>query len=229
MSMLGLNTLFKLSKYLQKILSDSRPFGGLGVVLCGDFFQLPPVQDSALYTNGKNKSTGKVSEACIVGLHIYNYIKQNVVILDVVKRTDNKEYAILQEKVRLGTWDENDIKTINNQVDATLLSPNFLNDGDMDYDYQPTAVVKNITRHGIYMSMMVHITEDLYEKQKSLPIVLYAKMTVIPRKNKITKIKEPNNPLSNNEIAYLHTLSDDITDKMPTALFLYLGAYVIIT
>ena len=66
----------------------------------------------------------------------------------------------------------------------------------MVYDYQPTAVVKNKTRHGLYMSMMIHIAGNLHNNQLTLPILLHANLTVIPRLNKKTKKRASNDALN---------------------------------
>lgn len=42
-SMLSANVLDNVDRVCKSIRWDRRPFGGLQVVLCGDFFQLPPV------------------------------------------------------------------------------------------------------------------------------------------------------------------------------------------
>ena len=153
MSMLGLNMINKLSKYVASALGNNHPFGGLGIVICGDFFQLPPVLDSPLYSNGKIKKTGKISDNCLKGMQIYNYIvNNNVVVLDVIKRTENGEYAELQEKVRLGLWSNNVVNSINERVGAELKLPSDVDENDIDYDYEPTPLVKNKTRQLIYES-----------------------------------------------------------------------------
>ena len=42
-SMLSAELLDLLSRVGQRIRRDDRPFGGLQIILCGDFFQLPPI------------------------------------------------------------------------------------------------------------------------------------------------------------------------------------------
>jgi ATP-dependent exoDNAse (exonuclease V) alpha subunit len=43
-SMLSANTLDMIDRIVREIKNDQRPFGGMQVIFCGDFFQLPPVQ-----------------------------------------------------------------------------------------------------------------------------------------------------------------------------------------
>mmetsp|Transcript_41942 Transcript_41942/g.72664 ORF Transcript_41942/g.72664 Transcript_41942/m.72664 type:complete len:407 (-) Transcript_41942:123-1343(-) len=55
-SMLSGEFLERASAGLSKVRQDSRPFGGIQVVLCGDFLQLPPVSsDSALQRPGAKR------------------------------------------------------------------------------------------------------------------------------------------------------------------------------
>lgn len=49
-SMIGADTLFAIDHRLRDILANlDEPFGGLSILLCGDFYQLPPVGQSPLY------------------------------------------------------------------------------------------------------------------------------------------------------------------------------------
>lgn len=45
--MLSANTLDMINKVVQAARADLRPFGGLQVIFCGDFFQLPPVSKNS--------------------------------------------------------------------------------------------------------------------------------------------------------------------------------------
>lgn len=48
-SIISLAQLKMIESRLSQALPRSRPFGGMNIVLCGDFFQLPPVSGSALF------------------------------------------------------------------------------------------------------------------------------------------------------------------------------------
>ena len=47
-SMMGCAKLLELDAILQKLMKNSAPFGGLDVILVGDFAQLPPVKQTSL-------------------------------------------------------------------------------------------------------------------------------------------------------------------------------------
>jgi ATP-dependent exoDNAse (exonuclease V) alpha subunit len=52
-SMISATTLDMVDRVVQMVRRDGRPFGGLQVVLVGDFFQLPPVMSSQDMNNTK--------------------------------------------------------------------------------------------------------------------------------------------------------------------------------
>jgi ATP-dependent exoDNAse (exonuclease V) alpha subunit len=52
-SMISANTLDMIDKIVQMMRRDGRPFGGLQVVLVGDFFQLPPVMSTQEASSNK--------------------------------------------------------------------------------------------------------------------------------------------------------------------------------
>lgn len=55
-SMLGLSLFEKIDQILSSIRNNSRPFGGIQVVFCGDFAQLPPVNDKYCFLSPVWKS-----------------------------------------------------------------------------------------------------------------------------------------------------------------------------
>ena len=87
------------------------PFGGMNVILTGDFHQFEPVgrPHEALYSQPiPGRPEKKMST---VGRNLYSQF-DTVVILTEQKRTDDEVWTHLLEKIRVGECDEDDIKML---------------------------------------------------------------------------------------------------------------------
>lgn len=78
--------------------SSMPPFGGIQIILMGDFFQLPPVS---------NKKTD--IKFCFQTEEWSKTIGENVICLTVTKRCNNPEFAKLLDRVRWGVHTQEDL------------------------------------------------------------------------------------------------------------------------
>ena len=95
-SMLGVQSLMKIDIRCRELKGlPNVPFGGLSIILIGDFFQLKPVKDSPLYSN---QVKGVLSKACISE---YKKLFKSVVILrENWRQKIDPYYADLLLKIR---------------------------------------------------------------------------------------------------------------------------------
>jgi ATP-dependent exoDNAse (exonuclease V) alpha subunit len=97
-SMLNASRLDLVNNICQALRQDLRPFGGLQIILCGDFFQLPPV------TAGK-KEDGRF----VVESEIWNNMNLKVCYLDEQYRQEDQRFLKILNAIR------------NNAVDADII------------------------------------------------------------------------------------------------------------
>ena len=89
-SMLSAKQLDLVNHICQAFKEDMRPFGGMQVVFCGDFFQLPPV--------GRNgKDVRFVTES-----QVWNNMELKVCYLDEQHRQSDKKFLQLLRSIREG-------------------------------------------------------------------------------------------------------------------------------
>jgi hypothetical protein len=88
-SMLGLKTLAWVDQRLREIFPENRDefFGGLSVILIGDFFQLPPVLNKPLYSTRDD-----LKDIEIVGRNAYLSFDKSV-FLTTVQRQQGEDQA----------------------------------------------------------------------------------------------------------------------------------------
>lgn len=89
---------------------NDKPFGGLQVVLVGDFFQLPPVNRN----DSRAGSFVLSSNAWQNGAFTVCYLQQQY------RQSDDDAYAEILNGIRAGVLTRNQLATLQNRIDVTL-------------------------------------------------------------------------------------------------------------
>jgi len=128
-SMLGAELLDKLNFIFQNVRGNKRPMGGMQLVLCGDFLQLPPIRDKFLFEYSDYKS-----------LNIKRFE------LTKLKRFTDKAYSELLSRFRVGKPTESDIdilrsryekyKEIENDIKNWEIRPTKIYSKKVDVEYE---------------------------------------------------------------------------------------------
>ena len=94
----------------RKVRGNDKPFGGLQVILVGDFFQLPPVN------RNDSKAGGFVlsSDTWQAGSFTVCYLEKQY------RQSDDDEYAQILNGIRAGVLTRNQLTTLQNRIDVTL-------------------------------------------------------------------------------------------------------------
>ena len=104
-SMVGRVGLARISKALGRIFPDNRdqPFGGLSVLLFGDFNQLPPVGDTPLYNSKKYPNTSLNNKLSNIGRDTYLAFTESVELSSIMRQagTDPDSMAFKDALSRL--------------------------------------------------------------------------------------------------------------------------------
>ncbi|CCK70649.1 DNA helicase PIF1 KNAG_0E03960 [Huiozyma naganishii CBS 8797] len=95
-SMLDGELLDKLNFIAQKIRKNHEPFGGIQVIFCGDFFQLPPV----------SKDPNNPTKFAFESASWKRGINMTIMLQKVFRQQGDTEFINMLNKMRLGTIDE---------------------------------------------------------------------------------------------------------------------------
>jgi ATP-dependent DNA helicase PIF1 len=96
-SMLDAELLTKISKFLTIVRKNEQPFGGLNIVFCGDFYQLPPVRGDFAFTS-----------------EIWDSLQLKTHILTKIYRQEGMVFQELLERAKIGQLTDEDMILLNN-------------------------------------------------------------------------------------------------------------------
>ncbi|KUF95471.1 hypothetical protein AM588_10009091 [Phytophthora nicotianae] len=111
-SMLTKTSWLKLDRLLRRNKRVSGvPFGGIHIVLVGDFLQLPPVGADPIYIDPRNKQTFSTTD--IEGFLLWRRFETVIVLEESVRFRDDPEWGAGCAAARLGNWTSDFINLIN--------------------------------------------------------------------------------------------------------------------
>ena len=94
----------------------NKPFGGVHVVLCGDFYQLPPVGSSLIKApNAQENAKDKYAALSMVGRHLWKTILTDVIELIENLRQTDKPFAAALERLRINQPSSDDLISYNSR------------------------------------------------------------------------------------------------------------------
>ena len=109
-SMLTPRKFLQCDALLKAVRANEKPFGGLQVVLVGDFFQLPPISSAPAAENA----------TFIFELDLFYQLLDEVIDLKEVHRQKDVEFVSLLMRMRVGDLSDKDKEVLQSRVNATL-------------------------------------------------------------------------------------------------------------
>ncbi len=109
-SMLHAHRLDMVDKVCRKFKRVDKPFGGLQVILCGDFFQLPPV------TKGGDISARDM----VIHSNVWKNMGLAICYIDEQHRQEDEQFTMLLNAIRDNTIDEGHMDMLQQRYQATL-------------------------------------------------------------------------------------------------------------
>jgi hypothetical protein len=108
-SMLSAKVLDLVNSILQAFKQNLKPFGGMQVILCGDFFQLPPI-----------KKNNNEDNNFVVKSDIWKKMNLKVCYLDEQYRQDDRDFLKVLNNIRNDNVDEETIKVLESRYDKAI-------------------------------------------------------------------------------------------------------------
>jgi hypothetical protein len=123
-SMLTKSNWLKLDKLLRRYKRvPGVPFGGIHVVLVGDFLQLPPVGADPIYVDPRDKVHYSTTD--IEGFYLWRRFESAIVLEESVRFRNDPEWGAGCAAARLGQWSQSFIDMINSRLVASTTSGNW--------------------------------------------------------------------------------------------------------
>ncbi|HKL44295.1 MAG TPA: AAA family ATPase [Candidatus Absconditabacterales bacterium] len=126
-SMLSSSTIDSVEKIVRHFVDRTRPFGGIQVVVCGDFFQLPPI---TRYGNSKEGIFARQSD-------MRNQMEFSVCYLSEQHRQSDEIFLNILNKIRANNIDEDSIQYLRERFHQELdsvVEPTKLYTHNVDVD-----------------------------------------------------------------------------------------------
>ena len=186
--------LFELIDYIcKKVRNNNKPFGGIQMVFCGDFFQLPPVD--------KNNNIKYCFES-----NLWDETINETIILREIKRQKDKIFQTILNEVRLGNLSDENIKLIQNRINKNLnigeIKPteiycyknqvNKINNIELKklktdiYDFETSTEIKKYGEKSHSESMIKYLCEQMdkdFPYEKNLKLAIGAQVMLLINKN----------------------------------------------
>jgi len=211
MSMLGAKKeLSKIDIRLRRLANRPIPFGGVGICLVGDFFQLSPVLGWALYSTAATDGEVRV----LIELYL-SCFKTAIALQENMRQKDDPRYVAVLEALRHPPIPAHIVETLNQRHVSSAQSSN-----ESECEWAPKAVKLNAQRAKI----LKDIIREACRRHSHDP-VRYPPVYAIPATFKFRK-SGPNNE------AWARILSSSLDSQLeylPPVLYCYVGQRVMIS
>jgi ATP-dependent DNA helicase PIF1 len=115
-SMISCDIFEKIEYIARQIRNSILPFGGIQLILVGDFFQLTPIIDIKREDNKVFCFESEIWDKCNL----------NIINLKKIYRQDDLNFQLLLNRLRIGTYTNNDILEIKNRIKKPPLNNSYI-------------------------------------------------------------------------------------------------------
>jgi hypothetical protein len=136
-SMLHAKTLDMVERVARAFKRNDMPFGGMQVILSGDFFQLPPISKTWNISDGENQDPDEVKKDFVFYSEAWAKMKPAVCYLNEQHRQDDDLYTKILNNIREGNVHEENFSILEERLGAELpndVSPTKLYTHNADVD-----------------------------------------------------------------------------------------------